>query len=532
MTRKPALTGRAKEDVMTHRREVLASAAAMGLLPGLARAAAGPRQIKGFHPELSPKAPELQAWLQQLHDFGPIRVTGTPQARAFEDWLEVRFKALGFSIERIPYRLTSWECDLDKDCAISVTEDGKPARAVEAVAYYPFAASTRGQPPASGRVLYAGVGDEAVKALVAKTDAQTLAQSVVVVDMPLAGTAFRGKPVLYPKTFPETQTAFPTSPNPLLQGGKPSMDAVEGKVKALVLCYTDISDDAARYNYLPFGDPHRKTPALWVGRDGSDYLKSVSGRATLALRCDAKLTPDARTDTLVATLPGASDEVVFVTTQTDGPNEVNENGPLGVLALATHAARAKERRRTLVCCLPTGHYAGGAVRDPVTGSGKAAGTRGVMDLHPEIMARTVAALSMEQMGATEWLDEGGRWHAAGRPAVDLWLPTPEFEARMIDLFFAATQGEDPRHSRSQLSLNGYPGGEGGSLRRAKIPSISLHGFPYYFFRADPKGVLDKLDARIMKNQVDILTKLMVLFDRLGADQLRGLAPVTDADLFG
>ena len=80
----------------------------------------------------------------------------------------------------------------------------------------------------------------------------------------------------------------------MLQGGKPSMDAVEGKVKALVLCYTDISDEAARYNYLPFSDPHRKTPALWVGRRGSDYLKSVSGKATLTLRCDAKLTPDAR----------------------------------------------------------------------------------------------------------------------------------------------------------------------------------------------------------------------------------------------
>ena len=50
-----------------------------------------------------------------------------------------------------------------------------------------------------------------MKALVEKTDARTLADAVVVVDMPLAGTGFRGKPVLYPKTFPESQTPFPTS---------------------------------------------------------------------------------------------------------------------------------------------------------------------------------------------------------------------------------------------------------------------------------------------------------------------------------
>lgn len=516
---------------MSNRRELLAMGAAMGLLPAWPQAATGPREIKGFHPEFSPKADELWGWLKQLHDFGPVRATGTPQARAFEDWLEVQFKKLGFSIERIPYRLTSWECDV-KDCSISVTEDGKKARPVEVVAYYPFAASTLGKPAVTGRVLYAGAGDQAVKDLVAKTDAATLAESIVVVDMSLQGWGFRGVPNIYPKTFPETQVPIPTSPNPLLQGGKPSMDAVEGKVKGLVLCYVDVSDDGARHNYLPFGDPHRKTPALWVGRKGSEYLKSVSGKASLTLRCDARLTPEARTDTLIATLPGKSEEVVFVTTQTDGPNEVNDNGPLGVLALATHAARSKDRRRTLVCALPTGHYAGGAIRDPVTGSGKGAGTRAVMDAHPEIMARVVGGLSMEQMGATEWLDDGEKWYAAGRPAVDLWLPTPDFQDRMIELFFPSTVGEDPRYSRSQLSLNGYPGGEGGALRRAKIPSISLHGFPYYFFRADPKGVIDKLDPKIMKNQVNILTKLMVLFDRLTPDQIQGRAPVSEADLFG
>jgi hypothetical protein len=516
---------------MRNRRDVLAAGAAASLAPAWARAAAGTRRIRGFHPELSPTTPELWAWLQQLHRFGPIRPTGTPQARAFEDWLYVQFKKLGFSVERMPYRLTSWECDLE-DCSISVTEDDKSPREVEVVAYYPFAASTRGKGPVSGRVLYAGVGDQSVKDLVANTDARTLADAVVIVDMPVAGTHNYGTPKLYPETFPAHIPPYPTSPNPLLQGGRPSMEAVEGKVKALVLCYTDVSDDACRYNYVPFSDKHRMTPALWVGRRGSDYLRSVSGRATLTLRCDAKLTPDARSDTLVATLPGPSEEVVFVTTQTDGPNECNENGGLGVLAMATHAARAKDRRRTLVCSLPTGHYAMGAVMDPVTGSGKRPGTRGVMDAHPEIMARVVGGLSMEQMAATEWIDDASGWHPTGRPAVDLWLPTPEVQDRMIQLFFPCTLGEDPRYSRSQLSLNGYPGGEGGSLRAAKIPSISLHGFPYYFFRADPKGVIDKLDSRIMRNQVDILTKLMVLFDRLTPEQLQGRAPVSEAELFG
>lgn len=517
---------------MRNRRDVLALAAAAGLTPSLAQAAAGPRQVKGFHPDLSPSADQLMAWVRQLHKFGPVRPTGTPQQRAFEDWLEVQFKGLGFSIERIPYRLTSWECDV-ADCSISVHEDGKGARAIEVLAYYPFCASTRGGPPATGRVLYAGVGENAVKALVAATDARTLADSVVVVDMPM-GLGIRAENPIhtYSKTFPDPLRPYPATPNVFSAGGRVAMEAVEGKVKALVLCYTNLSDEAGRYNYAPFSDPHRKTPALRVGKSSGDYLKSVAGKAAIQLRCDAKLTPNARCDTLVATLPGASEEVVFVTTETDGPNEINENGGIGVLALATHAARAKDRRRTLVCALPTGHYGMGAVRDPVTGSGKAAGTRGVMEAHPEIMARTVGHLAMEQMGAADWRDDGGHWHATGGPAPAYWLPTQAVQQRMIDLFFPATVGEDPRFSRSLISLETFPPGEGGSPRSAGIPGWGLMGMPHYFFRADPKGVIDKFDPRIMKNQVDILTKLMVLFDRLTPDQIRGRSPVTEADLFG
>jgi len=205
---------------------------------------------------------------------------------------------------------------------------------------------------------------------------------------------------------------------------------------------------------------------------------------------------------------------------------------LGVLALATHAAKSKDRRRTLVCSLPTGHYAMGAVRDPVTGSGKAAGTRGVMEAHPEIMAKTVAHLAMEQMGASDWRDENGRWHATGLPSPDYWLPTSTVQDRMIELFFPCTVGEDPRSSRSLISLETFPPGEGGSTRQAGIPGWGLMGMPHFFFRADPKGVIDKFDPKVMKTEVDILTKLMVLFDRLTPDQLRGRAPVSQADLFG
>lgn len=519
------------------RRQVIGGAAALAsasTIPLLARAATSGRQIAGFDPALMVSSEKLGGWLKQLHGFGPIRFTGTPQARAFEEFLATQFGALGFSIHRDSYRLMSWECDLARDCSISVTEDGKAPKSLDVVAYYPFAASTRGKGPVTGRVLYAGVGDASVKALVAKTPAAELAKSIVVVDLPLANGGARGFPTLFPGTFPDPLPAAYDGPNPASQGGRPSMEAVEDKCQALVLCYTDVSNEAARYNWLPFSDKHRRTPGLWVGAEDSAYLARVSGKATMTLRCDAKLTPDARADTIVATLPGPSDEVVFVTTQTDGPNECNENGGLGVLALATYAAKLPpgRRKRTLVCSLPTGHYAAGAVADKVTGSGKPAGTRGVMNEHPEMVKKIVGHMSLEQMAAMEWSAGGMRWAPTGLPAPEMWLPTSTDAPAVNRIFLAATVGEDPKYSRSALVQSGFAPGEGGAPRAAGLPGIGLMGAPQYFFRADPKGVIDKLNPRVMKNQVDIAAKMMVLMDRLSVDQLYGRAPISDADLFG
>ncbi len=378
-----------------------AAVASLGGLPAVARAAAASRAIVGHRPELVPTAATLGGWLKTLHDFGPIRATGTPQCRAFEEYLAAQFAGLGCTIERDQYRLSSWECAVASDCEVTVREDGGATRRLEVVSYYPFCGTTRGKGPVSGRVLYAGVGSQSALAAIAATDPAVLKPSIVVIDMPV-GQAGTDRIKLYPDgrfgvDDPLAHTGAPAASG---AGGAGLMKALEGRCRGFVLCYTDVSNDAARHNWLPFSEPHGAVPALWVGADSSPYLKSVSGKASLTLRCDAKVTPEARADTIVATLKGQTDEVVMLTTQTDGPNECNENGALGVLAVATYLSKLplSARRRTYVFSLPTGHYAFGAVADPVTGTGRRGGTVGVIEKRPELMKRVVAQLAMEQMG--------------------------------------------------------------------------------------------------------------------------------------
>lgn len=510
-----------------------ATLAGLGGLPQqvLAAAASG-RKIAGYDPANVVPARELGAWLKQLHDFGPIRATGTPQCRAFEEWLAKEFTALGCRIERDQFRLTSWECDLARDCAISIKEDGGATRNLEVVAYYPFAASTRGKGPVSGKLLYGGVGEQSGEAIVAKYPAAELAEAIVVIEMPLAGGGVRGTVKYYPGSFPDPLPPPANAPRVASQGGSGPMKVLEGRCKGLILCYTDVSNEAARYNYLPFSDQHRKIPALWVGAEDTRYLKSVAGKATATIRCDAVLTPDARADSMIAVMRAPSDEVIYMTTHTDGPNEVNDNGALGLLAAARYMAKKPDRFRTVVFSLPTGHYAAGAIRDPATGSGRPAGTGGNMAKWPQYVERAVAQIALEQMAAMEWADIGGKWGPTGLPAPENWIPTPAVHETINALFLACAAGENPKYSRSGLVESGQAPGEGGGLRSRGIPGVGLMGSPHYFFRADPKGVLDKLNPEVMHNQVSIVAKLLTLMDRLTPSQLAGKSPITPQHLYG
>lgn len=520
------------------RRDVLKLSAALGgagAMGGFSACVSAAEQatkaspIPGHVASAVPSRAVLDGWLKQLHRFGPIRATGTPQCRAFEEFLAIEFAKLGCTIERDQFRLTSWECDI-KDCSIEVKEDSGATRKLEVIAYYPFGGSTKGKPAVTGKVLFGGTGEQSGPDILKKYTEAELADSIVVIDMPLAGGGTRAVVQYYPESFPSPLPPRPTVPRIANQGGRGPMEALEKKCKGIIFTYNDVSDEAARHNYLPFSDKHRSIPAVWVGKSGSDYLKSVSGKATATVRCDAKLTPDARADTLVATLKGETDEVIFLTTHTDGPNEVNDNGALGLLACATYLSKVQNRKRTVVFSLPTGHYAGGAVADPITGSGRRAGTGGVIAKWDAVIKRTVAQIHLEQMGAMEWLDLPTGWQATGLPAQENWIPTPATHERTIQMFMATTQGLNPKFSRSGMVESGQAPGEGGQLRSMGIPGIGLMGSPHYFFRCDPKGVIDKLSANVMHNQVEITTRMLAMMDRLTPAQMKGEAPISDAEL--
>ncbi|MDP6674774.1 MAG: hypothetical protein QGH93_08020, partial [Gammaproteobacteria bacterium] len=111
---------------------------------------------------------------------------------------------------------------------------------------------------------------------------------------------------------------------------------------------------------------------------------------------------------LSGVLPGQhygteADEFVLLVTHSEGPNLSQENGTLGILAIIDHFARLPraERNRSLLVLFDPQHYMPG--RHLVHW----------YEDHPEIVARIVSSIGVEQLGQKEYAEDGDSYGLSG-----------------------------------------------------------------------------------------------------------------------
>ena len=330
----------------------LAGAAGIGALystapAGLAYAAEVARQHGARH-HLSAGLPHrhtIMSWIELVNSrFGPQRLTGDPNHRGFVDWLDAQLSAAGFSVERDTYTFQRWAADAARDVAAWVELRGSGQRSVlDVLSPFPYSGSTAGTGPVRGRAVYVPVGTgtlaEAVAGLLAAPPPD-LDECVVVLESPCrdspAATVWGVDPAGLTVAAPHVSTPYQWF-SPL----GATYAELASKCRGIVYCWTNVSDERARWVYAPpsIAPSTAIVPAIWVGANTAAMLQDLAAQgATIGIRLDARTYPHAPTDTLIATLAGASDEVMAIGSHTDGVNIVEENGALAVLALALQAA--------------------------------------------------------------------------------------------------------------------------------------------------------------------------------------------------
>ncbi len=444
-----------------------------------------------------PTQKEVWDWLTWMAKLGP-KFTGNPAHQTYTDFLESHMRSSGLEVALDSYTFPRWEARRHE---LTIKPASGQSSKVPVTSYFPYSGQTPAQ-GVTGELVYVGSG----KSL----NLSGLAGKIALVECPIQSRPF-GEWYHTWGVYPPGDT-FPTTTHPARGPVSDLAPFLKAGAVAVILGWTDISDGNAADQYTPFSRPPQNIPALYVGRESTARLRGLVGnntRATLVLEAD--VIPDSPTRTILATLPGeSSDEVIIVNTHTDGTNATEENGGVAIVALAQYFSKMPKtmRKRTLVFPLTTGHFAGPWVPS----------IRGVIEQHPDLIQKAVAAVTIEHLGCREWMDDASlNYKATGKNEWSIAISPLKSTA---DVMLQDLQGSQDRVGVVNPAHGGWFG-EGGALARAGIPTIGYIPQPNYLLAAPANGCIEKLSPELMHSQIEVFARVIREMDSMSRDRLKG-----------
>jgi len=275
-----------------------------------------------------------------------------------------------------------------------------------------------------------------------------------------------------------------------------------------VVYILDCSFAALKGSYVPFESAFEPLPALFLDRDEGARLRQLAAQAPqtrLTLTASRKKVP---TRAVTAVLPGRTQETLILNTHTDGQGFVEENGGVAFVALARHFASlpiAERPHRTLVFAAWPGHMSADLPQ-----------TQGWIDDHQDLVKRAAAAITVEHLGCTEWVDDpNSGYHPTGQPemmaAYASYGPVQEI---VKDTLVAN------RVSHTAVMRPGVQFGVGGQFQAAGVPQVGLIAGPEYLVTIGPDGEIDKFDPALASRQVAWIADMIKRLDGVSAQSLK------------
>jgi hypothetical protein len=310
---------------------------------------------KRMHRDVVEQALISRRYRDKVHPKFWGRIIGTSSDQESAEWLAAKFRAAGLSDVRVqPLDLEpQW---MPQIWDVILTGGGRTVRLDSAQPFY-----GANSLPARGvdvEAAYAGLGSEA---------------------------DFVGKDVAGKAVFVFNQTGLRN------EGAVRRADA-KG---AAVIFEVDMLPGNMRYQAYPSGT---KAPAFTVGSDDGyaarDLIASmpVGQGARVKAHFEARRVPNLKTSLVWGTLPGATDETVYLVAHRDGWFDAagdNASGVASIIALAEYYAKVPRaaRRRTIVFVGLDGHHN--------SGPGAGVGRRWMWDSRKTLFPKTALMINAE-----------------------------------------------------------------------------------------------------------------------------------------
>jgi hypothetical protein len=466
-------------------------------------------------------------------DFGP-RLTGNANHNAYIAWLEQELLSAGARLEPCSsYETTRWAVG---EFGLEILS-GPAAGPVEVVTYYPRSQET----PAGGiegKLVYGGAAPipsfnandlDSLISGIASYPAELAAWASALPSL-IEGVVERNTVMVLdlPLPLPITSGIFLALATYLQWSGRSVVDWLVDDYKrawiepglgiplapfqalgaAGVVFILDGSREALQGGYLPFVHGFEPIPALYVDRDTGNVLRAATAATPQARLTLTATRETVRTPSIVAVIPGESEESIILNTHTDGEGFAEENGGVCLVHLARHfgSLPAGQRlKRTIVFSLFTGHM------DPQLPE-----TQGFIDDNPQLVASAAAALTIEHFGCTQWIDDtASGYHATGQPEVlGVWTT----QGPMFETTRAALQSSGVEHV--VLLRPPVQFGVGAAFQSAGVPQIGAIAGPTYLLTISENGDMDKLDEELAAKQIAWIAELMWRLEDVSKAELR------------
>jgi hypothetical protein len=510
---------------------------------------------------LLPSVSTVEARNRAVDQFGGgFRVGGNAAELGYIDYLTQRLKAIGATqVVKEPYTFTAWSAK-----SSSLLEVSGPAPGPIRVSYYIPASGSTGPAGIQAPLVYLpaisalNFAPAISQAIIEQNPGSLMAAVQGVVDGDISGgislaqviTAgdVSGKIVMYdvPKV-PLTLAPFfaaasyvnnasgTMSPTTLYLRPYVDMLALPYIDKALfqagavgIIAVIDYPPTESDLSYYPFGAVSETpgTPGLYLDRNTGNALKkqlTVAGTAPLVM----KLTLDATQATatsynVVAVVPGQCASEILISSHSDGPNSIEDDGPAAILSIAEYFAKApvEQRRRTLRIMISGGHFEGAFGQgsgglSPAT-FGSPGMTSYISQHQADLTANTLTAIELEHLGAREWLElSPGTMALDGLPEIGAIWTTPQSVQATEATTWA--QNFDRTFVTSPL-----PFGEGGPWSaQAGLPLIQYIPGPDYLLNGPLPAVSDLYtDYDLEQRQISSFIQMILNLNTQTADSLR------------
>jgi hypothetical protein len=461
----------------------------------------------------------LLALNRRMHGFGR-RPTATPNHQRFVDWLEKRIRAVpGMRVRSIPLTI---DRQIERRTGLAAGPDNHALRRVPVSGPVPYSRPTKGR-GVEAPLVYVPPGDS--------IDEQEVAGRIVVRDAvpgSLPRPAFLALSwfVWDPDTSLTQQTLANYERDWVSFTRNQELEAAADAGAAGLIFVHGFPRSQVRDQYAPYNGVFWRLPGLYVGVDEGERLKQLAeegGRARLSLAASRE---PAGTRTLVATLPGMSEERIAVTSHTDGINAVWDNGPIAMLAMAEHFAAVPMecRPRTLEFTFTSAHlYLTEATADDYA-----------QELNRDYdKGKVVLAMALEHLGAREYDAVARPDGKPGRVIEPTGRSEPNsfFVGESPLLAGAVSESLVRNDLRRSIVLRGADvpaprlpphhsfGGEGTAYHTRLLPTIAFVTGPWTLF--NPAFGMEAIDGELFHRQLVVFTDLVYSLDEIPREAIAG-----------